>query len=149
MDEAAIGNARFFRRTGPHALALVAQAACGIAPERDLLIEGIAPLQTAGSNQVSFLDNPRFASALKQTLAGAVIVHPDMQDWVPKATIPILTTEPHVGWAQVAALFHPVPPVSPGVHRSAVVAEGAVVDSSAEIGPLCVIEAGAEIGPEV
>jgi len=105
------------------------------------------PLQTAGPNEVSFLDNRRYASALKRTLAGAVIVHPDMQAWVPAATVPILTTEPHVGWAQVAALFHPVPVVSPGIHPSAIVAEGAVVDPSAEIGPLCVIEAGAEIGP--
>ena len=96
---------------------------------------------------MSFLDNRRYVSALKQTLAGAVIVHPDMQAWVPAATVPILTTEPHVGWARVAALFHPVPPVSPGIHPSAIVAEDAVVDPSTEVGPLCVIETGAEIGP--
>jgi len=147
MDKAAIGNARFFSRSGPHPLAVVAQAACGIVREFDLLIEGLAPLQTAGPNEVSFLDNRRYASALKRTLAGAVIVHPDMQAWVPAATVPILTTEPHVGWARVAALFHPVPAGSPGIHPSAIVAEGAVVDPSAEVGPLCVIEAGAEIGP--
>jgi UDP-3-O-[3-hydroxymyristoyl] glucosamine N-acyltransferase len=70
-----------------------------------------------------------------------------MQALVPKRTVPILTTEPHVGWAQVAALFHPVLPMSPGIHPSAIVAEDAVVDPSAEIGPLCVIEAGADIGP--
>ena len=61
MGNAAIGNARFFRRTGPHPLAVVAQAASGTAPECDLLIEGVAPLQTAGPNEVSFLDNGRFA----------------------------------------------------------------------------------------
>ncbi len=147
MDKTAIGNARFFSRSGPHPLAVVAQAACGTAPELDLLIEGMAPLQVAGPNEVSFLDNRRLASALKQTLAGAVIVHPDMQEWVPAATVSILTTEPHVGWAHVAALFHPVPPVTPGIHPSAMVAEGAVVDPSTEVGPMCVIEAGAEIGP--
>ena len=147
MDKAAIGNARFFRRSGPHPLAVVAQAAGSTIGERDLLIEGLAPLQTAGPNQVSFLDDRRYKSALKQTLAGAVIVHPDMQAWVPTTTVPIFTTEPHVGWARVAALFHPVSPVSPGVHPSAVVAEGAVVDPSTEVGPLCVIETGAEIGP--
>jgi UDP-3-O-[3-hydroxymyristoyl] glucosamine N-acyltransferase len=147
MGKAAIGDARFFSRTGPHPLAVVAQAACGTAPERDILIEGIAPLQTAGPNDVSFLDSRRFASALKETLAGAVIVHPDMLAWVPKATVPILIAEPHVGWAKVAALFHPVPPISPGIHPSAIVAEGVVVDPSTEVGPQCVIEAGAEIGP--
>ncbi len=146
MNKTAIGNARFFSRTGPHPLVVVAQAAGGVARKSDLKIEGLAPLQTATPNEVSFLDSRRFASALKQTRAGAVIVHPDMQAWVPDATVPILTREPHVGWAQVAALFHPVPPASPGIHASAVVADDAVIDPSAAVGPLCVIEAGAEIG---
>jgi UDP-3-O-[3-hydroxymyristoyl] glucosamine N-acyltransferase len=147
MVEAATGNARFFSRSGPHPLAVIARAACGIASELDLLLEGVAPLQSAGPNEVSFLDNRRYTSALEQTLAGAVIVHPDMQAQVPAATVPILTTEPYAGWARVAALFHPVPPVSPGIHPSAIVAEGALVDPSAEVGPLSVIETGAEIGP--
>ena len=67
MIEATIGNARFFSRSGPHPLAVVAQAACGTVRDLDLLIEGMAPLQTAGPNEVSFLDNRRFASALEQT----------------------------------------------------------------------------------
>ena len=147
MDKAAIGDPRFFGRSGPHPLAVVAQAAGGTVRGVDLLIEGLAPLQTAGPNEVSFLDNRRYASALKQTLAGAVIVHSDMQAWVPQGTVPILMTEPHVGWAHVAELFHPVPPVSPGIHPSAIVADDAVIDPSTEVGALCVIEAGAEIGP--
>jgi UDP-3-O-[3-hydroxymyristoyl] glucosamine N-acyltransferase len=147
MVEAAIGNVRFFSRSGPHRLAVVAEAASGTARELDLLLEGIAPLQTAGPNEVSFLDNRRYASALEHTLAGAVIVHPDMQGLVPAATVPILTTEPYAGWARVASLFHPLPPISPGIHPSAIVAEGARVDPATEVGPLCVIETGAEIGP--
>ena len=147
MDKADIGDPRFYSRSGPHPLAVVAQTAGGSVREVDLRIEGLAPLQTAGPNDVSFLDDRRYASALKQTLAGAVIVHPDMQAWVPQATVPILITEPHVGWARVAALFHPVRPLSPKIHPSAFVAEGAVVDPSTEVGPLCVIEAGTKIGP--
>jgi UDP-3-O-[3-hydroxymyristoyl] glucosamine N-acyltransferase len=147
MIDAATGNARFFSRSGPHPLAVVAKAAIGTARDLELFLEGVAPLQTAGPNEVSFLDNRRYASALDQTSAGAVIVHPDMQARVPSATVPIVTTEPYAGWARVAALFHPVPPVSPGIHPSAIVAEGASVDPSTEVGPLCVIEAGAEIGP--
>jgi UDP-3-O-[3-hydroxymyristoyl] glucosamine N-acyltransferase len=146
MPQAAMGNARFFRRSGPHSLAVVAQAASGLACSRDLLLEGVAPLQIAGPHEVSFLDNPHYASTLEQTLAGAVIVHPDMQARVPAATVPIVTTEPYAGWARVAALFHPVPPVSPGIHPTAVVAESAKVDPTAEIGPLSIIEDAAEIG---
>ena len=101
----------------------------------------------AGSKDVSFMDNRRYASALDQTSAGAVIVHPDMAARVPAGTVAIRTTEPYAAWARVAALFYPVPPVSPGIHPSAIVAEGARVDPSAEVGPLSVIEAGAEVGP--
>ena len=73
MVEATTGNSRFFRRSGPYPLAVVAGAACGIADELDLLLEGVAPLQTAGPNEVSFLDNRRYASALDETLAGATL----------------------------------------------------------------------------
>lgn len=146
MAGTSTGDPRFFTRSGPHHLATVVKEANGIAPELDLLLEGVAPLQTARPNEVSFLDNPRYASTLEQTLAGAVIVHPDMQARVPAATVPIVTSEPYEGWARVAALFHPMPPVSPGIHPTAVVAEGARVDPSTEVGPLSVIETGAEIG---
>ena len=147
MAEATMGSARFFRRSGPHPLAVVVGVARGIANEGDLLVEGVAPLQTAGPNEVSFLDNRRYASALDQTLAGAVIVHPDMEARVPAGAVAIVTPEPYAAWARVASLFHPLPPVFPGIHPSAIVAEDVLVDPSAEVGPLSVIEAGAEIGP--
>ncbi len=76
-----------------------------------------------------------------------MIVHPDMAARVPAGSVAILTNEPYAGWARVAALFYPMPAVCPGIHPSAIIAEGALVDPSAEIGPLSVIEAGAEIGP--
>jgi UDP-3-O-[3-hydroxymyristoyl] glucosamine N-acyltransferase len=146
MIEATLGNARFFRRSGPYPLAVVASAARGVADEVELLLEGVAPLQTAGPNEVSFLDNRRYASALDRTLAGAVIVHPDMAARVPTTAVAIVTSEPYAGWARVAALFYPVPPPTPGIHPSAIVADGAIIDPSAEVGPLSVIGTGAEIG---
>lgn len=147
MVEATLGDGRFFRRSGPYPLAVVATAARGVTDDLALVLEGVAPLQTAGSNEVSFLENRRYASVLNRTSAGAVIVHPDMAARVPAGTAAIQTTEPYAAWARVAALFHPVPPLSPGVHPSAIVSEGARVDPSAEVGPLSVIETGAEIGP--
>ena len=147
MIEALMGDARFFARSSPHALAAIAIAARGTVPTVERMFLGVAPLQSAGPDQVSFLDNRRYAVALEQTSAGAVIVHPDMLARVPAATIAIITTAAYEGWARVAALFHPVPPPCPGIHRSAVIDEAAHVDASAEIGPYVVIEAGADIGP--
>jgi len=141
------GDPRFFVRTGPHPLARVAEAAGAEAGASDILLAGVAPLQTAGPGEVSFLDNRRYADALAATRAGAVIVHPDLLGRVPAGTVPLVTAAPYVGWARVAALFHPTPPAEPGMHPSAVVAPTASVDPSAEIGPHAVIGPDASIGP--
>jgi UDP-3-O-[3-hydroxymyristoyl] glucosamine N-acyltransferase len=147
-DPSKPGDDRFFVRTGPHRLADIAKAAGGSADQQpDLLIFGVAPLQSAGPQDVSFLDNRRYADLLAGTAAGAVILHPDFADRVPSGTVAIVTPEPYVGWAKVAALFHP--PVRPaaGIHPTAIVDPSAVIDPSVEIGPYAVIGAGATIAP--
>jgi UDP-3-O-[3-hydroxymyristoyl] glucosamine N-acyltransferase len=141
------GDPRFFIRTGPHSLAAVVDAAQAEAPPRRLMLHGVAPLQTAEPTDVSFLDNKKYAPVLEETRAGAVIVHPDMAARVPETAVAIVTTEPYIAWARVAALFHPLPPARPGIHPSAILAPDATVDASAEVGPMVVIGSRAEIGP--
>ena len=111
------------------------------------MLAGVAPLQNAGPDEVSFLDNRKYLSALRATRAGAVIVHPDMAARAPAGTVPVVTSEPYAAWARVAALFHPLPPIRPGTHPTAVIAADAKIDATAEIGPYVVVGAGAEIGP--
>jgi len=137
---------RFFARSGRQSLAAVAEAA-GIAaamPER--MFDGVAPLQTAGPSDVSFLDNRKYLPVLAETRAGAVIVRPDVGERVPRGTISLATDEPYLAWARIAALFHPPPPPRPGVSPAAVIDPTARIDPTAEIGPLVVVGAGAEIG---
>jgi len=141
------GDPRFFRRSGPHSLATVAATAGATAPSVNLMLTGVAPLQTAGPDEVSFLGRRKYVTALSQTLAGAVILHPELIGKVPSRAVPIPATEPYVAWARVAALFHPLPPVVPGVHSSAVVQAEAEIDPSSEIGPFAVIGSRAQIGP--
>ncbi len=143
---AAAGDPRFFGRTGPHALSAVAAAAGGKADGPDILLHGVAPLQAAGPEHVSFLDNRKYADLLAGTRAGAVIVHPDLAARVPASAVAVATPDPYLGWARVAALFHPPPPPVPGIHPAALVDPTAAVDASAEVGPFAVIGAGAEIG---
>jgi UDP-3-O-[3-hydroxymyristoyl] glucosamine N-acyltransferase len=143
------GDARFFTRSGPFTASALAAAVGGEIRSGDpgLLLAGVGPLQTAGADQISFLDNRRYMDALSATEAGCVIVHPDMLARVPASCVAIVTTEPRLGWARVAAMFHALPPPRPGVHQAAVVSPEAVIDPSAEIGPFVVVEAGARIGP--
>jgi UDP-3-O-[3-hydroxymyristoyl] glucosamine N-acyltransferase len=141
------GDPRFFQRTGPHTLAAVVDAAQAKAPPRRLMLTGVAPLQAALPDQVSFLDNRKYVAALEATRAGAVIVHPDLAARVPSTSVAIVTTEPHPAWARVATLFFPLPPAKPGIHPNAIVAPDAEIDPTAEIGPLSVIGSGVRIGP--
>jgi UDP-3-O-[3-hydroxymyristoyl] glucosamine N-acyltransferase len=141
------GDPRFYTRSGPHSLAAVVDAAEAVSAPRRLMLSGVAPLQTAGPDEVSFLDNRKYLDALGTTQAGAVIVRPDMAASVPPTAVAIVTEEPYPAWARVAALFHPLPPVRPSIHPSAVIDAAALIDPSAEIGPLAIIGAMAEIGP--
>jgi UDP-3-O-[3-hydroxymyristoyl] glucosamine N-acyltransferase len=142
------GDPRFFRRSGPHTLAAVVDAAEAEAPPRRLMLEAVAPLQSATARDVSFcLNNRKNITALQATQAAAVIVHPDMQVHVPDRAVAIVADDPLVSWTKVAALFHPQPPAVPGIHPSAVVAGSARIDPTAEVGPLAVIGENVVIGP--
>ena len=138
---------RFFLRTGPHSFAAVAAVAGADSAGDGPMLHGVAPLQSAGPSEVSFLDNKQYASLLEATRAAAVIVHPTMAARVPPGSVALVTAEPYLAWARVAALFHPAPPPRPGIHPAAVVDPSAKIDPSAEIGPLAVVGARAEIGP--
>lgn len=141
------GDPRFFRRAGPFALAAVVDAAGGEAPPRRIMLHRIAPLATAGDQDVSFcLNDRKLLPVLTATKAAAVIVHPDMAGKVPDTCVAIVAADPLVAWADVAALFHPMPPPSPGIHPSAVIAPTARIDSSAQVGPMTVVGDNAVIG---
>ncbi|HYZ31002.1 MAG TPA: UDP-3-O-(3-hydroxymyristoyl)glucosamine N-acyltransferase [Crenalkalicoccus sp.] len=139
---------RFFGTAAPRRLAEIAAAAGGRStgdPER--CFAGVAALQSAGAQEVSFLDNRRYLDALRATRAGAVVLAPALAEAVPEGCVAILTEQPYLGFARVAALFHPPPPAIPGRHPSAVVAEDAEIGEGCEIGPHAVIGAGARLGP--
>ncbi len=147
-DAASCGDPRFFRVAGPFTASHVAEVAGGTLDRSagDATVAAVAPLQAAGASDISFLDNKKYLSVLAASRAGFVIVHPDYRDRVPAGCRAIVTDEPYLGWARVAALFHPEPPMLPGVHPSAVIADGAVIDATAEIGPFAVVGEGAIVG---
>jgi UDP-3-O-[3-hydroxymyristoyl] glucosamine N-acyltransferase len=143
-----VGDTRFFARSGPFDLAAIAAAAQGEIGGGDgsKLIASAAPLQTARPDQVSFLDNRRYADLLTATQAAAVIIRPEFADKVPPGCVAITTKNPRLGWAYVAALFHPPHPLVPGIHPSAVIDPSAKIGEGCEIGPFVVIGPQAEIG---
>ena len=143
------GDRRFFDRTGPHPLGAIADRIGVTIPAslRGTMVSGVAPLQAAGPDQLSFLDNRRYLPLLAETRAGAVIVAPAFADKVTDGSAALITSEPYLGWARAAALFHPRPAARPGIHETAWISDTARIDPGAEIGPFVSVGARAEIGP--
>ena len=111
--------------------------------DRHRVVTGVASLEQAGPEHVSFLAAAKYLKAATQSAAAALVVDRDVAglsqallrvDSAQAALIPLLR------------LFHPEPPVATGVHATAVVDPGARIDPSASVGAGAVVEAGAVIG---
>jgi UDP-3-O-[3-hydroxymyristoyl] glucosamine N-acyltransferase len=96
---------------------------------------------------LSFLANSRYRRQLESTRATAVILSAEDEAHCPVAAL--IDPNPYLAYARIASLMHPEMIPEPGIHPSAVVADGAQIASSASIGPLAVIEVGARIGERV
>jgi len=105
---------------------------------------GVAPLDSAGPGQISFLANPKYQGKLADCRAGAIIGHPSLKGTV---DIPLLLVEnAYLAFAKVLNFFAEPVPVYPGVQPGAHVDSQAFIEENVSIAPGCVIAAGARIG---
>ena len=112
------------------------------------LINRLAPLGSAGPNDLGFLSHPKYQSQLIGTQAACVVVSPDLAVAAQARGACIVTPDPYHYFARLTQLWrahHPLP-AGPRIHPSAVIDPSASIDSTAQIGPLCVVEAGARVG---
>ena len=110
----------------------------------DAEIEGVGTLSGAEPTEISFLSNPGYRGELAATRAAAVILKP--ADVAACPTRSLVTDEPYLAFARVAALFEPDRSVPAGIHPSAVVDPTARLGAGVRIGPLAVVGARCEIG---
>lgn len=118
--------------------------------DASLLIEGLAPLETATPHHLSFLSHPKYQSQLAASKAACVIVSPQMRAIALSRGACIVVDQPYLYFARVTQLWKKsiVKAVRPLVHPSAVIDPEAYVHPLARIGALCVIERGASIGAD-
>lgn len=103
----------------------------------------VASMAGADAESLVFVADAKYLPALAQTRAAAVILAPEHRD---ATTLPrILTPDPYLYFARVAALFVQAARPAAGIHPSAVVAPEAVVDPTAHVGANAVIESSAVI----
>ena len=122
---------------------LAAQLDAELRGDPALVIRGLATLQEAGADQLSFLANPQYRKHLSITRAAAVLLKPaDAEGFSGDA---LLVADPYLAYAQLSHLFDRKPQAPAGVHPTAVVAADAVVEAGATVGAYVVIESGARI----
>lgn len=125
----------------------------------DLEITGLATPEAAGEGQIAVVFGPK---APDGCLASALVVGVDAEAG---GTPCLRAPSPRLALAQALALFHTSARPAPGVHPTAVVAEGAVLGEGVHLGPYavvgearigartvvsahCVIEDGAAVGED-
>ncbi|MGE3920852.1 MAG: UDP-3-O-(3-hydroxymyristoyl)glucosamine N-acyltransferase, partial [Gammaproteobacteria bacterium] len=101
------------------------------------LISSIAPLETANTGQITFLDNRKYQKYLSLTKASAVIL--TEQNAKRCHTNAIITPKPYLAYAKVAELFLPKKQIREEIHPTAIIASSAKIAKTASIGANVVI----------
>jgi UDP-3-O-[3-hydroxymyristoyl] glucosamine N-acyltransferase len=133
--------------------------------DSETLIEGAAPLEAAGSTEVSFLDNPKYVEYLAKTRAAACFCQKRYAARVPEHVAVLESAEPYRAYSLYLAQAYPSAlrpagffadaQLSGTVHSQAMleggvrVEPGAVIGARAEIGRGTVVAAGAVSGDAV
>ncbi len=126
--------------------------------DSSLLIHGLNGLEEAGPGDVSFYGNARYRRQFETSKASAVLVGHDAP---PREGVALVrVANPHLAYAKLLQLFHPVSRpaagVRPGawvhpeatVHPEAVVLPGASVDRGGRVGARTVLYPGAYVGEQ-
>lgn len=110
-----------------------------------ITIRAVATLDEADPESLTWVGSPRFLPQAAKTKAGVVLIPTASDVSLDRTTIRV--DDPDLALCDVLKLFvYPQDVIAPGVHRSAVIGQGAVVDGAA-IGPNVFVGESAVIGP--
>jgi len=122
---------------------LASDLGADVVGDGSLEICGVRPLDTAKAEHLSFLHNPKYVKEALSSEAGAILVADS--ELLPGRDL-LVCPEPYLALASALEIFYPVARPEPGVHPSAVVADGVSVGEGASISPLASIAEGASVG---
>jgi UDP-3-O-[3-hydroxymyristoyl] glucosamine N-acyltransferase len=106
-----------------------------------LPISGVAGMEHATTDQLTFLANPKYAPKVRNTRAAAILAS------APVPGIATLVSEnPYLDFARALELFYRPPRPRAGIHPTAAIAPTATVAEDASIGPYAVIGENVRVG---
>jgi UDP-3-O-[3-hydroxymyristoyl] glucosamine N-acyltransferase len=109
----------------------------------DIEITGVAGIEEAGEGQITFVANPKYAAAARNTRASAIIV---AKDFPASGSAMLRSKNPYLAFARAIEFFYRPPSYAPGIHPTAVIHPSARIGSGAHIAPYVVIDENVEIG---
>jgi UDP-3-O-[3-hydroxymyristoyl] glucosamine N-acyltransferase len=118
---------------------------CRLTGDGEIEIEGVAGLEEAGPQQLTFLSNPSYARQVKKTRAAAIL----LENEIPGLALPCLLSEnAYLDFARVLEWFYQPPRPPAGVHPTAAIAPTAKIGANASIGAHAVVGEGVVIGSD-
>ncbi len=111
-----------------------------------LVIRGIAAIDRAGPEEISFIAHPRYERLLPDSRAGAVVVSPALAHLDRPL---IVAADPYLAYARMAAYFAPPREQWPGISEAAIIGPGVRLGREVSIAPLVYVGEGAALGDRV
>jgi UDP-3-O-[3-hydroxymyristoyl] glucosamine N-acyltransferase len=111
-----------------------------------VVVNGLAPLEAAGPDKVTFLANPKYASRVAETKAGAVLMAPGNEAYGRNV---IELANPYLGFAKLLTLFYTQPHPALGVMAESVIGTSVVLGEGVSIYPGVMIGNNVSIGDRV
>lgn len=113
----------------------------------ELVISGVASMQSAQAGQITFLSNSRYREQLASCLASAVVLTAADLEYCPGSAL--VVKNPYLTYARMAQILDTTPPPAKDIAPSAVIDASAKLGNNVSVGANAVIEAGVELGDNV
>lgn len=106
--------------------------------DTNILINSVASLESANKNSVSFFNNSKYLSLLKNTKAALVIL--DRESSGHYAGARIVADNPYLYFAKISRLLNPIKILKKEIHKSAIIHSTCKLGRDIYIGPNVIIE---------
>ena len=142
----------------PTAIQLAEQFHISLVGEGSAVFRGLAPLEQAQADQISFLSNPLYRTQALDSAAGGLILSQSDYEFLnanstsaSSKRVYFVAKNPYATFARMAQYFAKASAREhmPGIHANAVIDPSAVIPDSCHIGPFVQIGSGVHLGERV
>ena len=113
----------------------------------DIVITGVASMQSAQTGHITFMVNPKYREQLGLCQASAVVMTQDDLPFAKSAAL--VVKNPYLTYARMAQILDTTPQPAQNIAPSAVIDATAKLGNNVSIGANAVIESGVELGDNV